>query len=102
MVLLEFSITPLGLGESVSAQVARCVELVDQSGLDYRLHAMGTIVEGELTEVLALLQRCVELMAKEANRVSVVAKLDYRAGAVGRLKGKVESVEKRLGRTLKK
>lgn len=102
MVLLEFSITPMGIGESVSTQVAKCVDLVDQSGLDYRLHSMGTIVEGELAEVLDLLRRCVELMAKDANRISVAAKLDYRAGAAGRLAGKVESVEQKLGRTLKK
>ena len=51
MVLLEMSITPLGKGESVSQYVAECVELVEQSGLDYELHAMGTIVEGELDEV---------------------------------------------------
>lgn len=41
MVLLEMSITPLGKGESVSQYVAECVELVEQSGLDYELHAMG-------------------------------------------------------------
>lgn len=41
MVLLEFSVSPLGAGESVSPYVARAVELVAASGLDYRLHAMG-------------------------------------------------------------
>ena len=58
MVLLEMSITPLGVGESVSAYVAECVDLIDRSGLDYELHAMGTIVEGELDQVLELM-RCV-------------------------------------------
>src|SRR5438132_11979998 len=60
MVLLEFSVTPLGEGESVSRYVARCVELVAASGLDYRLHAMGTIVEGELDQVLDLMRRSIE------------------------------------------
>src|SRR6187455_2267959 len=58
MVLLEMSITPLGKGESVSQFVAECVEIIDRSGLDYELHAMGTIVEGELDEVLDLMRRC--------------------------------------------
>ena len=48
MYLLEFSMTPLGQGESVSQYVARSLEIIDASGLDYELHAMGTIVEGEL------------------------------------------------------
>ena len=55
MVLLEMSIVPLGQGESVSKYVAQCIDLVDRSGLNYELHAMGTIVEGELAEVLDLL-----------------------------------------------
>jgi hypothetical protein len=46
MVLLDFSMTPLGKGESVSPYVARCLEVVAGTGLDYRLHAMvGTTVE---------------------------------------------------------
>ena len=44
MVLLEMSIVPLGAGESVSQYVARCVDLVGRSGLDYGLHAMGPVV----------------------------------------------------------
>jgi uncharacterized protein (TIGR00106 family) len=102
MVLLEMSIVPLGVGEGVSQYVAQCLEIVDASGLDYELHSMGTIVEGELTDVLALLQKCVEHLAQSHNRVTVTAKLDYRAGHSGRLTTKVASVEQHLGRTLKK
>ena len=102
MVLLEFSITPLGEGESVSQYVAEAVKLIDASGLDYQTHAMGTIVEGELDQVLGLLRQCIEAMAVHSNRVSVVAKLDYRHGYQGRLKSKVASVEQKLGRPIKK
>jgi uncharacterized protein (TIGR00106 family) len=102
MVLLEFSITPLGEGESVSKYVADAVKLIDASGLDYQTHAMGTIVEGELDQVLGLLRQCIEAMAVHSNRVSVVAKLDYRHGYQGRLKSKVASVEQKLGRPIKK
>ena len=101
MVLLEFSVTPLGAGESVAPYVARCLEIIDQSGLDYRLHAMGTIVEGELDETLDLLKRCVAALATDCERISVTAKLDYRAGQSGRLSGKVARVEKLVGRKLK-
>src|SRR5882724_9295227 len=102
MALLEFSISPLGVGESVSQYVARCVDLIDKSGLDYRLHAMGTVVEGDLDPLLALLKQCIEAVAKDCDRVSVSAKLDYRKGHGGALDAKVASVEKQLGRTLKK
>ena len=96
MVLLEFSITPLGQGESVSEYVTRCVELVRASGLDYELHSMGTIVEGELVPVLALMQQCIEAVAVDCPRVTCAAKLDMRAGPGGRLRSKIASVEEKL------
>lgn len=102
MVLLEMSVVPLGLGESVSKYVAQCVDLIDQSGLEYELHAMGTIVEGELPEVVALMQACIEKMAEHSDRVSCSSKLDYRKGKSGRLSAKVSSIEQKLGREVKK
>ncbi len=102
MYLLEFSMSPLNKGESVSKYVARSLEIIDESGLDYELHAMGTIVEGELDSLLALLDKCFAAMSKDCDRITCTAKFDYRQGASGRLQSKVASVEERLGRTLKK
>lgn len=101
MVLLEFSISPMNKGESVSPYVARSLEIVEASGLDYRLHAMGTIIEGELEQVLAVMQQCFQAIAADCDRVSCTAKLDYRKGHRGRLESKVASVEQKLGRKLK-
>ena len=101
MFLLEFSITPLGKGQSVSQYVARSLAIIDASGLDYRLHAMGTIVEGELDEVLDVWKQCLAAMAADCDRVTCTAKLDYRKGQSGRLDAKVASVEQKLGRALK-
>jgi len=102
MVLLEMSIVPMGLGDSVSQYVAECVGLIDQSGLDYELHSMGTIVEGDLPEVLLLMQSCIEKMAQHSDRVTCSAKLDFRRGQNGRLRAKVDSVEQKLGRKVKR
>jgi uncharacterized protein (TIGR00106 family) len=102
MVLMEMSISPLGAGESVSAEVAKCIDIVDRSGLQYELHSMGTIVEGELADVLALLRQCVEAVASDHHRVSASVKLDYREGPGGRLESKITSVEQKLGRPVRK
>lgn len=101
MVLLEFSMSPLEKGESVSPFVARSLEIIDQSSLDYRLHAMGTIVEGPIDQVLGVLQQCFEAMAADCDRITCTVKLDYRKGHTGRLESKVASVEEKLGRKLK-
>jgi uncharacterized protein (TIGR00106 family) len=102
MVLPEFSMSPLEKGASVGEYVARSLKIIDESGLDYRLHAMGTIIEGEIDEVLAVLKRCLEAMAADCERVTCTAKLDYRRGHSGRLETKVASMEQKLGRKLKK
>lgn len=102
MVLLELSLFPLGKGDSLSPYVARCVNVIDQSGLDYELHSMGTVVEGELKDVMRVLQQCIEELARDNDRVSCTAKLDYRQGVTGQLKAKVTSVEQQLGRPVKK
>ena len=100
MILLEFSIYPLDKGESVSRYVARAVDIVDKSGLAYRLHAMGTVIEGEYAECMAVVARCFRALKKDCRRVEIVLKVDYRAGKRGRLASKVGSVEQRLNRKL--
>src|SRR5713101_1200582 len=97
MVLLDFSMTPLGKGESVSPYVARCMEVVAASGLDYRLHAMGTTLEGELDEVLAVVRRCFEALQTDCDGSSCSIKIDYRKGPGGRLQSKVGKVETLMG-----
>ncbi|PQO26883.1 MTH1187 family thiamine-binding protein [Blastopirellula marina] len=101
MVLLEFSMSPLTKGDSVSQYVARSIDIIDKSGLDYRLHAMGTIIEGDIDAVLAVLKSCLEAMAADCDRITCTAKLDYRAGYSGRLQTKVDSVEQKLGRKVR-
>ncbi len=100
MVLLEFSMSPLGKGESVSKYVARSIEIIERSGLPYQTNAMGTIIEGEWDEVMAVVGRCFQRMKKDCNRISAVIKVDYRKGRRGRILEKVKSIERRLGRKI--
>jgi uncharacterized protein (TIGR00106 family) len=100
MVLLEFAMSPLSLGESAGAHVARLIDIVDKSGLPYQLTPMGTIIEGEWDEVLAVVTQCHQLLSADCSRISTTLRIDHRAGPGGRIKSKVESVERRLGRKL--
>jgi uncharacterized protein (TIGR00106 family) len=94
--IAAFSITPLGVGESVSGQVADAVRLVRESGLPNETNAMFTNVEGEWDEVMALVKACVMKVAEAAPRVSVVVKIDHRAGVTDGLHSKVAAVEAQL------
>ena len=102
MVLLEFSMSPLDKGESLSPYVARSLDIIDKSGLPYQLTPMGTIVEGEWDQVMALVTGCFQRMSQDCDRISTSIRIDYRAGKSGRLKSKIQAVESRLGRTLSK
>ncbi len=94
--LAAFSVTPLGVGESVGDLVAEVVKVVRDSGLPSETNAMFTNIEGEWDEVMAVIKRSVEAVAAKAPRVSVVIKIDHRPGVVGSLGSKVASVEQHL------
>lgn len=100
--IAQFSIVPLGVGVSVSQYIARVINIVDESGLPYKLHAMGTIVEGDWDQVMALIKKCRDILMDEVERLLIDIKIDDRKGVTGRIEGKVKSVEEKLGRTLKK
>jgi len=101
MVLLEFSMSPLGKGESVGKYVARSLDIIDQSGVEYRLNPMGTVLEGEWDDVFRVVRQCYERMKKDCNRISCSIKIDYRKGHKGRLSSKVASVERHLKRKIR-
>ncbi|RLP78548.1 thiamine-binding protein [Micromonospora sp. BL4] len=96
--LIAFSITPLGVGESVGDLVADAVRVVRESGLPNRTDAMFTTVEGEWDEVMAVVKRAVDVVSARAPRVSVVLKADVRPGVNDALTAKVTRVEDRLAR----
>jgi len=101
MTLMEFSMIPLDKGASFSSYVANILTIVDQSGLDYRLAPMGTVVEGEWEELLSLLTRCFRTLEKDSDRISVQVKFDSRKGVSGALEKKILSVQDKAGRPLK-
>ena len=91
--IAAFSISPLGVSDSVSEPVARAVRLVRDSGMPNETNAMFTNVEGEWDDVMALIKACVVEVAKDAPRVSVVIKIDHRPGVSDGLHRKVATIE---------
>lgn len=100
MVLLEFSMYPTDRGESVSDYVARIIEIIDDSGLPYRLGPMGTTLEGEWDEVLAVVKACHDRLAEDCGRIACQIKIDSRKGKNGRLESKVQTLREKTGRDL--
>jgi uncharacterized protein (TIGR00106 family) len=100
--LAEFTIIPIGVGESLGDRIARVVQIVEDSGLPYKANPMGTVVEGKWEEVMAVIKNCHEASLKDAPRLITSITIDERPGKPNRIDEKIKSVEKRLGKEVKK
>ncbi|QPJ61384.1 MAG: MTH1187 family thiamine-binding protein [Candidatus Nitronauta litoralis] len=100
MVLLQFSMSPMDKGESVSDYVSRSLDIISNSGVSYKLGPMGTCLEGEWDEVMGVIKQCYEKMSSDCNRITCSIKIDYRKGKSGRLDSKMAAVEMKLGKKL--
>ncbi len=92
--------SPLDKGESVSHYVSRSLDIIDQSGLAYRLNPMGTVLEGEWDEVMGVVKKCYDRMSEDCDRVSCVVKIDARKGKTERLTAKTKRLEAMLNKKL--
>ena len=99
--VVNFSVIPIGKESRLSAQVAEVLKIVSESGIDYKLHSMGTILEGNWDEIMKLIKKCHKKILKDSDRVLTTITIDDRKDRTGRIAGKVKSVEKKLGKKLK-
>jgi uncharacterized protein (TIGR00106 family) len=85
----EIQVVPIGVGVSVREQVTRAHNLIAESGLKTEVHAFGTNVEGDMAEILAVVQRVHEtLHAEGIVRLSTAIKLATRTDKDSSLAGK--------------
>lgn len=97
-----FSISPMGTGLHVGDAVADAVRIVEESGLDHQVTAMGTILEGDWDDVMGVIRRCRDAMHEHSERVTCLIKIDDFTGRSGTLSAKVRSVEEALGHEVRK
>jgi uncharacterized protein (TIGR00106 family) len=96
--IVFLTITPLGTATtSVSSYVAGVEKVLQASGLKSQLTAMGTIIEGDLDQILAVVRKMHEHpFGQGALRVSTSIKIDDRRDKVATIEGKMRSVEEKL------
>ena len=99
--IVNFTIVPIGKESSLSAKVAEVLKIVSESEIDYKLHSMGTILEGDWEEIMRLIKRCHKKILKDSDRVLTTITIDDDKGRTDRITGKVKSVERKLGKKLK-
>ena len=88
--LAEIQVIPIGSGVSVRREVQRAHEVLRAAGLHVELHAYGTNVEGELTDILAAVAHVHETLHAEGTvRLSTFLKLGTRTDKEPSLAGKL-------------
>jgi len=97
-VLMQFAIFPTDKGASASPWVSRVIAMVRECGFEYRLSSMATVVESEtLAEAQEILQKAFSLLKQDCERVYCTVTFDVREGPLGRIEGKIKSIEEKIG-----
>lgn len=94
--IAEFSVVPIGKGESLSPFVAECLRIVRSSGLVHQFTPMGTILEGDFDVVMKTIVECHMKVKGMSNRVLTNIKIDDRSGGKDEIHRKVASVERKF------
>lgn len=98
-VLMEFAMFPTDKGISVSEYVSQVIEMVRNSGYSYKLSAMGTIVETpNMESATEILTKAQQILEPHSERIYCTAKFDIKKSEMGRLEGKIQSVESKIGK----
>ncbi|TRZ49042.1 MAG: thiamine-binding protein [Dehalococcoidia bacterium] len=99
MAIAEVSIIPLGTKTpSVSKYLARAFRaLRDEKNIKYELTSMGTIIEGDLGDILRIVRNMHEAAFGDGiMRVVTTIKIDDRRDKPLSMRGKIESLLKKL------
>ena len=96
-VIADVCVIPIGIGVSVSKEVAVCERILSAAGLKTKLHAYGTNVEGEWDDVFNAVKRChEELHRMGVPRISTSMRFGTRVDREQSMDDKVRSVETKL------
>ena len=95
--IVEISVVPIGVGESLSEHIAEITKFLIEKGIKHELTAMGTIIEVEnYVELGKILQKINDILLNmDVRRIYMVIKSDFRLKKVS-MEDKVESVLNKL------
>jgi len=99
MAIAEVSVVPLGTRTpSVSQYVARAVKVLErEKSVKYEITPMGTIIEGDLDRILAVVKKMHEgTFGEGVARVLTTVKIDDRRDKALGMREKVDSLKKKL------
>ena len=95
-VIADLCLIPIGIGVSVSKEIAACERVLSDAGLKTKLHAYGTNIEGEWDDVFAAIKRCHQVVHEMgAPRISSNLRFGTRTDRRQTMEDKIQSVEQK-------
>jgi uncharacterized protein (TIGR00106 family) len=97
-VIVDLCVVPIGVGVSVSRYVVACEHVLQEAGLEHRMHGYGTNIEGEWDDVMAAVKRCHEVVHElGAPRISTTMRVGTRTDRSQTVQDKLDSVGRQMG-----
>ncbi len=98
-VICDLVVVTYDIGPSLSPFVAKVCKVIEEdSKVEHMLTPMGSIIEGDYDDVMALVDRVFKTVAPDYERVGITVKMDYRKSKKNRMQGKVASVSEKMGK----
>lgn len=95
--IIELSIIPIGVGESLSTYVAAVMRVIEESGLSYESHSMGTNIECDWDDITPLVKKCHdELKKMGVRRISTTVRISERTDKPYTMAGKMKSLKEKM------
>lgn len=96
-VIMDLTVSPFGVGLSVSEYIAVCHQIIEKEGLQSRLHAYGTNIEGEWDVVFRVVKECHETLHEMGvPRITSSIKVGTRTDRDQSISDKITSVQCKL------
>ena len=96
-VMVDLCVIPLGVGVSVSNEIATCQRVIAATGLKFQMHPYGTVIEGEWDAVMNCVKDCHRTLHEAGvPRISTTLKLGTRTDKIQHMEDKMLSVHHKL------
>jgi len=100
--MVQLSIMPISEDQHLSEPIAKAVKIVHESGLEYKLTPMGTLIKGEWKQVMAVVKKCHETAREDFDRVTTQIKIDDLKNGDISFDDKIRAVEEKAEMEFKK
>ncbi len=100
--MVQLSIMPISDDQHLSEPIAKAVKIIHESGLEYKLTPMGTLIKGEWNEVMSLAKKCHQAVREDFDRVTTQIKIDDVKNGDISFDDKIRAVEEKAETEFKK